>query len=102
MTRKLVFQSLFLAAILPTASAINPPAAVISRTGDLSVVLHWDPNTETNLAGYRVYRSTNGVDSFSLLTPALLTAPGFCDLANLKNGQTYFYRVTAVTTTSQE
>ena len=102
MTRIFVFQSLFLAAILPTAFAINPPAAVISRTGDLSVVLHWDPNSEANLAGYRVYRSTNSSGPFSLQTPALLTAPGFCDLVNLKNGQTYFYQVTAVTTTSQE
>src|SRR5438093_13764948 len=92
----------FLAAIFPNAFAINPPTALVSRTGDQSIVLHWDPNSETNLAGYRVYRSTNNLGPFALQTPSLLTSPGFCDLLNLKNGQIYFYQVTAVTTGSQE
>src|SRR5215468_6586217 len=98
----LLFRILLLAAAVQTAFAIQPPTGIVTRTGDLSVVLHWDPNSDANLAGYKVYRSTNSAGPFSLLTPALLTAPGFCDLANLKNGQTYFYQITAVTTTSQE
>jgi hypothetical protein len=102
MTRALVFQSLFLAAAFPAALAINPPAALISRTGDQSVILHWDPTSDPNLAGYRVYRSTNSTGSFSLQTATLLTSPGFADLVGLKNGQTYYYQVTAVTTGSQE
>src|SRR5262249_54824947 len=101
MTRTLVFQSLFLSAALRAAFAINPPVALISRTGDQSIILHWDPNSETNLAGYRVYRSTNSSGPFSLQTSSLLNSPGFCDLLGLKNGQTYYYQVTAVTTASQ-
>src|ERR1041385_6254590 len=102
MTRTLVFVSLFSAAFLPSAFSINPPAALISRSGDQSVILHWDPISDPNLAGYRVYRSTNSTGSFSLQTPSLLASPGFADLVGLKNGQTYYYQVTTVTTTSQE
>ena len=76
--------------------------ALVTRTGDQSVILHWDPNSDANLAGYRVYRSTNSVGPFALLSSGLLSSPGFCDLVNVKNGQTYFYHVTAVTTPSLE
>ena len=98
-----VFQILFLAATVPTAFGIQAPTGLVSRTGDQSVVLHWDRNKETNLSGYRVYRSiTNG--PFVLLNTTLLTSPGFCDLDVNKviNGQTNLYQVTAVTTSSQE
>src|SRR5436309_11216341 len=97
-----ISQILLLAAAFQTAHAIQAPTGVVSRTGDKSIVLHWDPNSEANLAGYRVYRSTNSVGPFALQTSSLLVSPGFCDLLGIKNGQTYFYQVTAVTTTSQE
>ncbi len=94
---------LFLIAAPTLASAINPPANLVSRAGDQSIVLHWDRNSESNLAGYRIYRSlTNG--PFTLLnSTGLLTGPAYCDLDNkVINGQTNAYQVTAVTTTSQE
>src|SRR5216683_5706068 len=97
-----VLQILFLAATVPTAFGIQAPTGLVSRTGDQSIVLHWDRNTETNLSGYRVYRSiTNG--PFVLLNTTLPTSPGFCDLdVKVINGQTNLYQVTAVTTSSQE
>src|SRR5438270_6961601 len=99
------FTLLFAASVAPlaVALAINPPTNLVSRAGDQSIVLHWDRNTESNLAGYRVYRSlTNG--PFTLLNPSsLLTAPGYCDLdTKVINGQTNVYQVTAVDTSSQE
>src|SRR6266850_2175849 len=97
------FVLLFLATAAQVAFAIEPPVGMVSRAGDRSVVLHWDRNTEANLAGYRVYRSTDSAGPFTLQTPSLLTSAGFCDLtAAVVNGQTNFYRVTAVNTTSQE
>ena len=97
-----VFQILFLATTVLTAFGIQAPSGLVSRTGDQSIVLHWDRNTETDLSGYRVYRSiTNG--PFVLLNTTLLTSPGFCDLdVKVINGQTNLYQVTAVTTSSQE
>jgi len=96
-------QILFLAAAVQTTFAIQAPGGLVTRAGDQSVILHWDPNSDANLAGYRVYRSTNSAGPFTLQNSSLLGSPGFCDL-NLvsKNGQTYFYNVTAVTTSSQE
>ena len=81
--------------------AINAPVGVVSRTGDQSVVLHWERNTEPNLAGYRVYRSSNSNGPFTLQNTTLLNVPGFCDLAVI-NGQTNYYQVKAVTGSLEE
>jgi hypothetical protein len=107
MKRALILQILLLPAAFQIALAIQAPTALVNRTGDRSIVLHWDKNTEANLAGYRVYRSITGPGGPFLLqnNPAssLLTAPGYCDLNNkVINGQTNFYYVTAVDTSSQE
>jgi len=99
----LLFRILFLlASAVQTSLAIQPPAGLVTRTGDLSVVLHWDPNSDANLGGYKVYRSTNSLGPFTLLTSSAVISPGFCDLLNLKNDQTYYYYATAVTTSSVE
>ena len=102
MKRVFLFRIFLIAAGLQTSLAIQAPTGLVSRTGDQSVILHWDPNSEANLAGYRVYRSTNSLGTFALQTSSLLTSAGFCDLLSIKNSQTYYYQVTAVTTTSQE
>jgi fibronectin type 3 domain-containing protein len=79
------------------------PAAVQGLTasaGDGSVSLTWDPNTEGDLAGYNVFRSTSSpVDTGgSPLNGAdLLSSPGFTD-SGLTNGPTYYYAVVAVDT----
>ncbi len=93
--------SLLFAAQLQTALAIQPPAGVVTRVGDQSVVLHWEANTEPDLAGYRVYRSLTNGGPFTLLTSSLLTTRGYCDLSVI-NGQTNYYQVTAVNSSSQE
>src|SRR5438874_4738014 len=103
MIRKFVLFLVAAACPFTIARAINPPTNLVSRAGDQSIVLHWDRNTESNLAGYHVYRSlTNG--PFTLLNPtSLLTAPGYCDLdTKVINGQTNIYQVTAVDSSSQE
>src|ERR1035437_3204623 len=104
MKRTLMFQILLLQAAFQIGLAIQPPTGLVSRTGDQSIVLHWDRNTEASLAGYRVYRSTTGTGGpFALQNSSLLTAPGFCDLTSkVINGQTNFYYATAVDTSSQE
>ena len=97
MKRTLVSQILFLALAYRAATAIEAPTGFVSRTGDRSIVLHWDKNSEPNLSGYRVYRSPSIGGPFVAQSPSLVTSPGFCDLtAGVINGQTNFYQVTAL------
>lgn len=85
---------------VPVAHAILAPTNLVSRTGDLSIVLHWDRSTDPTLSSYRVYRTTTNGGAFTLIASNLL-APGFCDLSVL-NGNTNYYQVTAVSSTSGE
>src|SRR5689334_2886029 len=55
-----------LSLVLGNAIAIEAPQGVVGRSGDQSVVLHWDRNTETNLFGYRVYRALTNTGPFAL------------------------------------
>jgi hypothetical protein len=99
----LIFQILFLTATFYTAVAIEAPTGLVVSSGDRSVILHWDPNSDTNLAGYNVYRSASGAGPFVVQNTNLLTTLGFCDLSvGVVDGQTNYYEVTAVTTTAQE
>src|SRR5512137_2188588 len=104
MKRTLILQILLLPAALQIGLAIQAPTGLVSRTGDQSIVLHWDRNTEAGLAGYRVYRSTTNTSGpFTSLNSSLLTSPGYCDISlSVVNGRTNFYYVTAVNTSSQE
>ena len=102
MKRTLFLQILFLVAVFQTAFAIQPPTGLVIISGDKSVILHWDQNSDSNLAGYRVYRSSTSGGPFVAQGSVLIT-PGFCDLSvGVVNGHTNFYQVTALTTTSQE
>lgn len=75
-----------------------------------SATLSWDPNTEPDLAGYKIYYGTS---------PRTGTDPKICDLCgyldrvnvgnvttytfnNLTNGQTYYFSVTAYDTSGNE
>ena len=72
------------AAVLPGVA----PGAVL-------VELSWSINLETDLAGYRVYRSEQEGARGELLTPDLLLTPAVRD-TSLKSGHRYWYTVTAV------
>lgn len=69
------------------------PSGLQAAAGISSVELSWDPNTESDLKGYRVYRSVSG-EPWTLLS-GLVEAPGYSD-KTVKPGKTYAYAVTAV------
>lgn len=78
-------------------------AAVIAATPSSppEVDLSWSINVETDLAGYRVYRSEQPDGRGELLNPDLLLSPAFRD-TRVQLGHHYWYSVTAVDRTGNE
>lgn len=86
------------------AAKIFPPdaptglAAVATVEGDpasASIDLSWQPDAETDLAGYVVYRR-EADGAWQRVSPAPpVVGPGYHD-ANVQPGHTYFYSVSAV------
>jgi hypothetical protein len=56
--------------------------------------LGWNPNSEPDLAGYRVYSSINAGGPFALQASVSGTTLGYLN-TSLTNGTTYYYYVTA-------
>jgi hypothetical protein len=62
--------------------------------------LNWDDNTESDLAGYNVYRSTTAGGPYTKIA-ALPTTSDYTD-SGLVNGTTYYYVVTSVDQAANE
>lgn len=74
---------------------ITPPASprgLSAFVGDSEVELYWYDNTEPDLAGYRVYRSTTANGRYVHF--ATTSVPSFLDRW-VNNGVTYYYAVSA-------
>ncbi len=81
----------------PPAAPQGLVAALLpgSAPGTVLVELSWSINLETDLAGYRVYRSEQEGTRGQLLTPDLLPTPAVRD-TSVGPGHRYWYTVTAV------
>lgn len=85
-----------IAATSPGTPDTTPPAAptgLVATAGNARVDLAWNASSEADLAGYAVFRSTDGVN-FLEITAALLTSATFAD-TGLFNGVAYSYFVIA-------
>jgi hypothetical protein len=68
------------------------PANIHASAAPNSIELNWERNTESDLAGYRVYRSS-GVDAFVKIAE-VSAIPSYSD-RTVEHGKTYRYSVTA-------
>jgi uncharacterized protein len=83
--------------IFPPATPHDVVAAALAANSSapLEVDLSWSINVETELAGYRVYRSEQQDAAGRLITPELLLSPAYRD-TSVQPGHRYWYSVTAV------
>jgi len=75
-----------------------PPSAPAGQWASASngqVFLDWNDNTEADLAGYNVYRTTISGGNYTRLNDALIDASNFID-TSVSNSTFYHYVVTAV------
>ena len=77
-----------------------PPKHLSALYVSPAVELIWQANTETNLAGYRVYRRENH-QPFSLLNKKLLRTPVYRD-TTVKANRRYIYAATTVDQSGNE
>jgi hypothetical protein len=81
-------------------AAMVAPTALVQRAGDRSIILHWDPVLDSDLAGYHIYRAPSATGPFEQHS-ATLPTNHFVDF-EVENGSTYHYQVRAVDIAGQE
>jgi uncharacterized protein len=86
--------------LVQLTDSIPPDMPVgLSGTADSAgiVRLKWTPNKETDLFGYRVFRSVSGQDEYSQLTHAPITKTFFMDTLNKQDlNASVYYKIIAV------
>jgi endonuclease I len=77
------------------------PTGFSANGGSGSVSLAWTGNSESDLAGYNMYRSDTANGTFTKVNSALINTSAYDDNAVNAN-TTYFYKVSAVDSSSNE
>lgn len=75
---------------------LGPPANLEAVGGANSVELSWEPDRQTRVKGYFIYRDVSEEGQFGKLDNNLLLQPLYSDEA-VNQGSEYFYRVSAAT-----
>lgn len=85
--------------IEPAIPAI--PTALTATANETSVLLDWDDNTEPDLRGYYVYRSTTSGSGYTKNTPSPISNSVYTD-NSVVYGTPYYYVITSVSTLYRE
>jgi hypothetical protein len=80
-------------------TAPGAPTGLGATAGNASAALSWTANTESDLAGYNVYRGTATGGPYTQINTSLVTGHTYAD-SGLTNGTTYYYVVKAVDTSN--
>lgn len=75
--------------------SLAPPTRLTATAGDELIMLDWDDNSESDLAGYNVYRSMTSGGDFNKLNDLLLSSSNYEDV-NVPPETICYYVVTAV------
>jgi hypothetical protein len=76
-------------------------SAPIVESNFRDVMLEWQPNTETNLAGYKVFMREDGKD-YDYTNPEWETVDTDCEFYNLYKNTTYHFVVRAFSIEAEE
>lgn len=87
----------------PFIRALSPeaPNNLSATAGNSTVSLDWDDNSQSDLVGYNIYRSTTSGSGYVKLNGSLLTDSNYID-SSVTNYTTYYYVVTAENTSALE
>ncbi|MFC2070209.1 fibronectin type III domain-containing protein, partial [Chloroflexota bacterium] len=85
----------------PTDLPPAVPTSLVATAGDKQATLNWADNSDTDLDGYNVYRSTTSGSGYSKINGSLVSTSNYTD-TGLTGGTTYYYVVTAVDLGSNE
>ncbi len=77
---------------------IGSPTSLVVRRGGRSLMLRWDPNQQSRIRGYSIYRRTDAETEFTKLLAAPLPVNRYRD-RQLTRGTSYSYYVTSVSAT---
>ena len=91
----------WLADVAPPTAPPAAPTNLVAEPADGQISLDWDDNTETDLAGYNVYRSLSQGAGYTRINQSLLAHSEYVD-AGVAHGITYYYVVTAEDTFGYE
>ncbi|NWF74605.1 MAG: fibronectin type III domain-containing protein [Nitrospirae bacterium] len=91
---------------LPLASCSGggsnePTGSTPAATATASASFEWDPNTETDLAGYKIYQGTTS-GQYDVPIATTPTSSTSYEATGLQKGSTYFFVVTAFDTSGNE
>jgi hypothetical protein len=78
------------------------PTGLTARGGDASATLSWSANSESDIAGYQLYRAPAASGPFARQSLNLLPATNTVTQTGLTNATTYWYRLTAVDQSGNE
>jgi fibronectin type 3 domain-containing protein len=84
----------------PDTEPPDVPTGLAASVSDLNIDLSWLPNGESDLQGYRVYRSTVSGAGYQLLTADPIAQTIYTD--SVGDAGTYYYVITAVDQSANE